>query len=77
MPRMSGLDVVREIGPTLMPVTVFVTAFDQYAIKAFDLSAVDYLVKPFRDSRFREALTRSAIGPIACDRTVLRRAEYW
>jgi two-component system, LytTR family, response regulator len=59
MPRMSGLDVVREIGAAVMPVTVFVTAFDQYAIKAFDLSAVDYLVKPFRDDRFREALHRA------------------
>jgi two-component system, LytTR family, response regulator len=59
MPRMSGLDVVREIGPTLMPVTVFVTAFDQYAIGAFDLAAIDYLVKPFRDDRFREALSRA------------------
>jgi two-component system, LytTR family, response regulator len=59
MPRMSGLDVVREIGPAAMPVTVFITAFDQFAIKAFDLSAVDYLVKPFRDERFREALFRA------------------
>ena len=59
MPRMSGLEVVREVGPTVMPVTVFVTAFDAYAINAFDLSAVDYLVKPFRDERFREALSRA------------------
>lgn len=59
MPRMSGLDVVREIGAARMPVTVFVTAFDQYAIKAFDLSAVDYLVKPFKDDRFRESLDRA------------------
>ena len=59
MPKMSGLEVIREVGPTAMPVTVFVTAFDQFAIKAFDLSAVDYLVKPFRDERFREALGRA------------------
>jgi two-component system LytT family response regulator len=59
MPRMSGLEVVREVGPARMPVTVFVTAFDHYAIRAFDLSAVDYLVKPFRDERFREALGRA------------------
>jgi two-component system, LytTR family, response regulator len=59
MPRMSGLEVVREIGHERMPVTVFVTAFDQYAINAFDLSAIDYLVKPFRDDRFREALSRA------------------
>ena len=59
MPRMSGLEVVREVGHERMPVTVFVTAFDQYAINAFDLSAIDYLVKPFRDDRFREALSRA------------------
>lgn len=59
MPRMSGLEVIREVGPAAMPVTVFVTAFDHYAINAFDLSAVDYLVKPFRDERFREALSRA------------------
>ena len=59
MPRMSGLEVVRAVGAKQMPVTVFVTAFDQYAIKAFDLAAIDYLVKPFRDERFREALSRA------------------
>jgi two-component system LytT family response regulator len=59
MPLMSGIDVIREIGTAEMPVTVFVTAFDQFAIQAFDLSAVDYLVKPFRDERFREALSRA------------------
>ena len=59
MPKMSGLDVVRTVGPELMPVTVFVTAFDQFAIQAFDVSAVDYLVKPFKDDRFREALHRA------------------
>lgn len=58
MPRMSGLDVVQAIGPAAMPATVFVTAYDQYALSAFDSAAVDYLVKPFRDERFREALRR-------------------
>jgi two-component system, LytTR family, response regulator len=59
MPRMSGLDVVQTVGPAAMPATVFVTAYDQYAIEAFDSAAVDYLVKPFRDERFREALRRA------------------
>jgi two-component system LytT family response regulator len=59
MPRMSGLDVVREIGPTEMPATIFVTAYDQYALQAFDSAALDYLVKPFRDERFSEALRRA------------------
>ncbi len=59
MPKMSGLDVVREVGPAAMPVTVFVTAYDQYALKAFDSAAVDYLLKPFRDERFEEAMRRA------------------
>ena len=57
MPRMSGLEVVRAVGAKQMPVTVFVTAFDQYAIKAFDLAAIDYLVKPFS---MRELVARVA-----------------
>ncbi len=59
MPGMSGIDVIEEVGPEEMPVTVFVTAYDQYAIKAFDLAAVDYLLKPFDDERFEEALRRA------------------
>ncbi len=59
MPKMSGLDVVREVGAAAMPVTVFVTAHDQYALNAFDSAAVDYLLKPFRDERFEEAMRRA------------------
>jgi two-component system, LytTR family, response regulator len=59
MPDGTGLDVVREIGPAKMPVTVFVTAYDQYALRAFDAAAVDYLVKPFDDERFEEAFRRA------------------
>ena len=59
MPRMSGLDVLREIGPSRMPATIFVTAYDEYALQAFDSAAVDYLVKPFRDERFEEAFRRA------------------
>jgi two-component system LytT family response regulator len=59
MPRMSGLDVLREIGPSGMPATIFVTAYDEYALHAFDSAAVDYLVKPFRDDRFEEAFRRA------------------
>jgi two-component system LytT family response regulator len=58
MPRMTGLDVLREIGPERMPATIFVTAYDEYALNAFDSAAVDYLVKPFRNDRFRAALRR-------------------
>ncbi len=59
MPRMTGLDVVQTIGAAQMPATVFVTAYDQYALDAFDSAALDYLVKPFRDERFEEAMRRA------------------
>ncbi len=59
MPRMSGLEVVQAVGPAEMPATIFVTAYDQYALQAFDSAAVDYLVKPFKDDRFEEALRRA------------------
>lgn len=59
MPGMSGLDVVRAIGADAMPATIFVTAYDQHALKAFELAAVDYVVKPFDDERFASALQRA------------------
>jgi two-component system LytT family response regulator len=59
MPKKSGLEVVREIGPQEMPPTIFVTAYDQYALKAFDSAAVDYLVKPYDNERFAEAFRRA------------------
>jgi two-component system LytT family response regulator len=59
MPGLSGIDMIEEVGRERMPVTVFVTAYDQYAIKAFDLAAVDYLLKPFDDDRFEEAFERA------------------
>ncbi len=59
MPCMTGLEVVRTIGPANMPTTVFVTAYDKHALAAFDLAAIDYLVKPFDDERFEEAFQRA------------------
>ena len=59
MPGKTGIEVVREIGPDAMPVTIFVTAFDQFAVQAFDVAAVDYLVKPFDDERFEAAFARA------------------
>jgi len=59
MPGLTGLDVVREIGAEKMPATVFVTAYDQHALEAFDAHALDYLLKPFEDARFHEALRRA------------------
>src|SRR5687767_9386852 len=59
MPGKTGLDVVAEIGVDAMPPTIFVTAYHQHALKAFELAAVDYLVKPFDDERFIQALRRA------------------
>ncbi len=59
MPGKTGLDVARDIGADDMPATIFVTAYDQYALKAFDLAAIDYLVKPFDDERFEQAFRRA------------------
>ena len=59
MPGLTGVEVAREVGPEAMPATIFVTAYDQYALKAFDLAALDYLLKPFDDERFDRALARA------------------
>jgi two-component system, LytTR family, response regulator len=59
MPGATGLDVVARIGPETMPATIFVTAFDQHALAAFEVAAVDYLVKPFDDERFAQAFRRA------------------
>jgi len=59
MPAMTGLDIVTTIGPARMPATVFVTAYEQYAVRAFEANAVDYLVKPFSRDRFVETLRRA------------------
>lgn len=59
MPGLTGLEVVRAVGPDRMPATIFVTAYDQYALQAFDASVLDYLVKPFDDDRFDQALARA------------------
>jgi len=56
MPELDGFGVVEAIGVDRMPPTLFVTAFDQHAVKAFEVHAVDYLLKPFDRERFRKAL---------------------
>ena len=67
MPEMSGLEVVREVGVENMPLTIFVTAYDQYALDAFEAHALDYLLKPIEEERFEEAMERA--------RQQLRQAE--
>jgi len=59
MPDCTGLDVVRQIGAESMPPVIFITAYDEYAVKAFELNAVDYLLKPFDDVRFQESVERA------------------
>lgn len=59
MPEMDGFGVIEAVGQKNMPVTIFVTAYDQHAIKAFETEALDYLVKPYSDSRFGQSLERA------------------
>jgi two-component system, LytTR family, response regulator len=59
MPEMDGFEVVRRVGPQNMPVTIFVTAYDRYAVRAFDANAIDYLLKPVGQARFERALARA------------------
>ena len=59
MPELDGLGVVRAVGADRMPVTVFVTASDAHALSAFDVHAVDYVLKPVERDRFTEALRRA------------------
>jgi two-component system LytT family response regulator len=59
MPKMSGFDVVRTIGAERMPAIIFVTAFDRFAMLAFEVQALDYLLKPFGEERVRKALNRA------------------
>src|SRR5687768_18535415 len=59
MPGMDGFEVIATIGADRMPPTVFVTAYDEYAVRAFEVQAIDYLLKPFGRQRFQSALARA------------------
>jgi two-component system LytT family response regulator len=59
MPSMDGFEVLRAVGPDRMPRVVFVTAYDQFAVRAFEVHALDYLLKPFSDKRFFDAMARA------------------
>ncbi len=70
MPELDGFEVLESLDPAAIPAIVFVTAFDQYAIRAFDVHAVDYLLKPFDAERFTAAMDRAreVVGqPVAED----------
>ncbi|HEY2861740.1 MAG TPA: LytTR family DNA-binding domain-containing protein [Terracidiphilus sp.] len=58
MPELDGLGVVEAIGGAEMPLTVFITAYDQHALRAFEANALDYLLKPFSDERFEGMMAR-------------------
>lgn len=68
MPGLGGFDVIKAVSPEQMPEIVFVTAFDAYAIDAFDANAVDYLLKPISDERLDRAVSRALIH--------LKQGEY-
>jgi len=84
MPGLSGLDVWRRLPRAGRPVVIFTTAFDRYALDAFEARAIDYLLKPFTDERFEEALDRAArqlrgvgggAGPPFLERFAVRAGE--
>lgn len=58
MDTMNGIEVARRLDPATLPAIVFVTAYDQYALEAFEVNATDYLLKPFDEERFRRTLER-------------------
>ena len=59
MPELDGLQVIEDVGAAAMPLTIFVTAYDKHAIRAFEANALDYLLKPFSDERWEAALARA------------------
>lgn len=59
MPELTGLEVIAALAPARLPLTIFVTAYDQHAISAFQANALDYLLKPFSDARFQAAMARA------------------
>ena len=69
MPRLNGFEVLEALPPKEVPVVVFTTAHDEYALRAFEVSALDYLLKPFTEARFKRALAR------ALEQLQLRKSE--
>jgi two-component system LytT family response regulator len=80
MPGCDGFDVIEQLGGESPKAVVFVTAYDKYALKAFEAEALDYLLKPYSDSRFFRVLTRakallqSAVEPQSLDRLMVKSA---
>ena len=59
MPHMNGFEVIEAVGSERMPLVIFVTAYDQHALRAFQVRALDYILKPFDRERFTDALQRA------------------
>ena len=59
MPEIGGIEVLEAVGPGAVPAVIFVTAYDQFALRAFEMHALDYLLKPFDAERFRAAVARA------------------
>jgi two-component system LytT family response regulator len=81
MPECDGFDVLEFLGRDLPPAVVFVTAYDQYALRAFEAGALDYLLKPFDNDRFERALTRAKeritaaqLAPLKLERLAIKGA---
>jgi two-component system, LytTR family, response regulator len=81
MPEYDGFDMLEMLGAEAPPAVIFVTAYDQYALKAFDTGALDYLLKPFNNARFARALERAKErialrrhGPAKIDRLTIKNA---
>ena len=81
MPEYDGFDVLEMLGRDAPPAIIFVTAYDQYALKAFDTGALDYLLKPFSNARFGRALERAkerialrGTSPVKLDRLTIKSA---
>jgi two-component system, LytTR family, response regulator len=73
MPEVDGFGVLRAYGPERMPAVIFVTAYDAFAVRAFDAHAIDYLVKPLREARFAEAVQRVRERMRSADAVALSR----
>jgi two-component system LytT family response regulator len=75
MPELSGMNVLQLRDKNSMPATIFTTAYDEYALKAFDADAVDYLLKPFDQKRFSKAL-KKAMGYIAYTELNIEKEKF-
>jgi two-component system LytT family response regulator len=83
MPEYDGFDILEMLGADAPPAVIFVTAYDQYALKAFDTGALDYLLKPFNNARFNRALERAKEriahrrqGPAKMERFTIKNAGH-